>query len=322
MPAPQTRSDRLTIAAIADYQTGIEDTISDPEVVLQVTRECGCHEFNRKGLTYDWKAATDRGTVDAMSPEARADFTPVNPGVNMSLGWDGYKTADLVHELDLAVASGKQAIFDILENRLLWMPEAVKRAFCSDSYGDGTGTTYGTNPVTGWAGGVISTGTYAGVNVATYTSIQGQVLSGAPYNTFSTDPLPALTQATLACYRGTDQGQGEYKPTHGFMDVTNFGYVLNALNDIRQSVKLEEHMATGTQTFTHMGVKWYMDRLATANRLFLGNMKFLKVQTPFKSLIQTRRQEQISPLSISLLCFFFGRMVFKNPRAFARVTTA
>lgn len=315
-----TRAARALIAGFSDFQTGIEDSESDPFVVQQLLREQGKIMTGKKGTAYEWKLATGRGTVDAMSPEARADFTPVNPGVNLSLTNKGYKTADLVHEIDEKECSGRQGIFDLIENRLLWMPEAVGRGFNTDFYLDGTQTTYGTNAIIGAAGAIISSGTYAGQNVGTETALAGQVSSAAPHTTFSTDPFPSLTTAFLSCYRGTEAGAGQYKPTHCLMDVTNFSYILNAANDLRTTLQVEEKF--GTQAVTFMGVKCIMDRFAVAARLFVLNMKYLEVHTPFDKFMQTRRQEQISPLSVSLLCFFYGKLVFKLPRAFARITTA
>jgi hypothetical protein len=324
MAATQTRDARLTIAVYDDFEKGMVDSQSDPLVVPKWARENGLWKFGKKGENFKWKAATDRPSVGAMSPAATFSFTPTNPGVELSLGWKGYRTTDLVHELDLAVAEGKQAIFDILQNRLYWMPEALGRAMNTEFYsGDGsTDGGFGTNGWIGLTNSIVTTGTYAGQNIATHTALAGQVDSAAPHTTFSSDPFPSLVDAFLQCYRGTDAGMGEYRPTHCFTDVTNFGYILNATNDLRNSVKHEKDAKLGTEKVTFMGVEIIMDRFATANRLFVLNSDFLEFHTPFKQPIQTRRKEELSPLSISLLCFTYSRLVNKLPRAHARITTA
>jgi hypothetical protein len=324
MAATQTREARLAIAVYDDFEKGMLDSLSDPLVVPKWLRENDLWEYNRKGENYKWDVVTDRPSVGAMSPAAQFSFTPTNPGIQPSLGWKGYRTTDLVHELDLAVAEGKQQIFDILNQRLTWMPEAVARAMNTEFYsGDGsTDSGFGANGWVGLTNAIVTTGTYAGIAMATHTAFNGQVDSAAPHTSFSTDPFPSLVDAFLQCYRGSDAGMGEYRPTHCFTDVTNFGYILNAANDLRQSVQHEKNAKLGTETVRFMGVEIIMDRFATANRLFVVNKDFICAQTPFKQPMQTRRKEELSPLSISLLCFTYSRLVVKLPRAHARITTA
>lgn len=324
MPATQTRAARLTIATIDDYEKGIDDAISDELVVLNVMKAAGRVKYRKRGENVRWKIVTDRGTVAAMSPAETSSFAPTNPGIELTLGNRGFRTTDLIHELDVEVADGPEQIFDLVENRLMWMPEHVGRAICVEAYtGDGsTDNGYGTNAIIGWNSSIVTTGSYAGQTVTTHTAVQGQVSSAAPHTTFSTDPFPSLTTAIISTIRGRDAGMGNHYPSHIFMDPTNFTYVLNAANDLRQDMNDASKRRYGTRAITFMDTELIMDRLAPSARNYVINMKSQELQTPFKSLIQLRRKSELSPLSEAFLCFFYGRWVNRMPRVNARITTA
>ena len=324
MAATQTRAARLTIAAISDYEPGIEDSLSEELVVMNVAKAAGIVKTKKRGDPFDWKVVTDRGAVTAMSADATSTFTATNPGISLTLTYRGFKTSDLVHEIDIEVAQGPAQIYDILQNRIFWMPEHVGRAICTEAYtGDGsTDNGFGTNSIIGWNNSIISSGNYGGQSTTTHTAIAGQVLSGGVHGTFSSDPFPSLTTSIIACNRGKDAGMGSHWPTHVFMDPTNFGYVLNAANDIVQTTNYQPNLKYGTQTVKHMNCEIVMDRFAPANRNYVINMRTQEIHTPFKSLIQTRRKSELSPLSEAMLCFSYLRWVNKLPRANARVTTA
>lgn len=325
MAAAQNRAARLIIANIDDWEKGIDDAKSDELVVLNVAKEAGIIKNNKKGETLRRKYVTDRGVVDAMTTEATSTFTPTNPGLELAWGWKGYKTTDAVHELDTVTAADANAVFDIMQNRVLWMPEAIGRAFCIDTYiGDGsTDAGYGTNSIIGWDNSIISTGTYAGQSVTANTAFAGQVLSGGVHASFSTDPFKSLTPSVIACMRGKDAGMGSHFPTHILIDPTGFGYLLNASNDLRRDDGDSSKKKYGTRALTFMDLDIVMDRLAPALKYYTINMKTQEVHTPFpKGLIQTRRESKLSPLSENLLAFVYCRWVNKLPRANARTTYA
>lgn len=324
MAATQTRAARLTLAAIDDWEKGDTDAISDELVIMNLFKSAGAIKTGKSGPQLRWKLVTDRGTVAAMSAEATSTFVPTNPGIELVLGNRGFKTTDLVHEIDLVEAADEHAVFDIMQNRVYWMPEHIGRAWCVEQYtGDGsTDNGYGTNSIIGWNNSIVSTGAYAGITVTTHTAVKGQVLSGGVHGTFSTDPFPSLTASIIACIRGKDAGMGSHYPTHVIMDPTNFGYVLNASNDLRRDTSDSSKKKYGTRTLSFMDCDIVMDRLAPANTNYVINMKTQEVHTPFKKLIQTRRKSEINVLSEAMLCFAYGKSVNKLPRANARVTTA
>ena len=323
--AAQTRAARLLIAGIADQEAIMPlDSISDPYPFEKVLRAAGKIKTGKKGTSLDFKIQTARGSVTAMSSEATSNFTPVNPGVNVTFSNKGYKTSDLVHETDLEEADGAQRIFDIVENRTMWMPEALGRARQTECYtGDGsTDSGFGANGIIGLDNQVRTTGSYGGQDVAVETALKGQVLSGGVHASFSTDPFPSLVATFIACMRGTDRGMGDYRPTHSFISPTGFGYLLNAANDLRRSVKHETDAQLGTEKITFMGVEILMDRFISTLKQYTINSRFLEWHTPFGALTQVRKKEELSPLSVSLLCFNYMKQVVRLPRAFAITTYA
>ena len=324
----QTAAARAALVTIADFEKGAQDSESDPFVEQKWMRANGIPKTNKTGITDDWKAMTARGTVDAMTRDATSTFSVVNPGVNLSLANAGYKTSEVIHETDIAENSGsKQQIIDMLQNRLEWMPEAIHRARASDFYGYGiaqgqtNGSSFGTNPIIGLRGAIITSGTYAGQNVATETALKGQVLSGGVHQSFSIEPFQSLTQAILACYRGTDVGMGQYEPDGIFTGVTNFGYLLNASNEPRRDVSSADTLKTGKTNLVFMGIPIFMSRFCPDKMYFVLNSKFIQDRTPFDNHIQARSKKEVSPLVMNLLCFYYGHLRVTLPRAHAFVTT-
>ncbi len=325
MAASQTRAARFLIAQLDDYEKGDPmDYISEPMPVLDEAKAAGIIKYNKKGDQCRFKVVTDRGSVTAMSADATSTFTATNPGIEVVFGNRGYKTTDQISEIDTEVAAGASEIFDLQANRVLWMPEHITRGMETEVYtGDGsTDAGFGANGLVGWNSTIITSGNFGGQSTTTHTALAGQVLSAGVHATFSTDPFPSLRAMIHACVRGKDAGRGVNWPTHVFMDVDNMGYVLNASNDLRMDQSHSAKREYGVEDITFMKAKLVMDRYAPANRCYVINMKTQELQTPFRSLIQSRRKKELSPLSEQFLTFFFGRWINRNPRANARVTTS
>lgn len=327
--ATQTRSARLLTAAIADYVVGMPvDSISDPFPLEKILRAEGRIKTGKKGTSLERKVQVARGSVGAMSAEATSTFTPVNRVANMTWVNKGYKTTDRVHEIDLMEASGPQELYDIMENATLWMPETLGRARATEMYnGDGsTDNGYGNNGFIGLNSAIITTGTYAGQTVDTETALKGQVNSGAPHSTFSTDPFPSLVESVIDGMRGTDRGMGDYSPNYMFIDPTGFAYLLNAANDQRRSVNHEKDTKLGVETMNFMGVKIVMDRFCPALTYYILNTKYIEIHTPYGALNQVKKKDVSAdsgePLAVNLLCFNYAKFIVTLPRAQVRVTYA
>jgi hypothetical protein len=327
--ATQTRAARLLTAAIADYVTGMPvDSISDPFPMEKILRAEGRIKTGKKGPELSRKVQVARGTTSGMSVEATSTFTPVNRVADMRWVNKGFKTTDRVHEIDLIEASGESELYDILENCTMWMPETIGRARAVSRYiGDGASADgYGNNGYIGLNNAIITTGSYAGVNVATETALQGQVNTGGVHASFSTDPFPSLVESTIDGMRGTDRGMGDYTPQYGFIDPTGFAYLLNAANDQRRSVNHEKDTKLGVEALTFMGVKWIMDRFCPTLTYYIVNTKYIEEHTPYGALNQVKKRdvsaESGEPLATNLLCFNYSKFIVTLPRAQVRVTYA
>jgi len=321
--AVNTAAARLAVAAINQYEKEVRDSISDYFQEVEYLRENSRIKLNSAGPSIEWPVVTQRGTVEKFDREARTDFTPTNPGVRLVLSNKGYKTADLIHQTDIWEAAGPQQIIDLMENRMQWMPEAIQRALAFHFYGDGTDTAYGSNPIIGLAGGVKTSGTYGGQDVAVETALQGQVLSGAPYNAFSTDPLNAITSAILATERGTNAGAENMYPDAIWLSYTNWAQVANAIEAKRRIVEAGDSEKTGKKgTLTHMGVRIYRTRFLSSGTMWVTNSKFLDLRSPCPKLLMPYKQEIPSPWAVGMMIIFYGLFRVIVPRAHAKVTIA
>lgn len=321
MAATQTAAARHIVTTIADFESGMNDSLSNPFTFQKWMKAKGRIFTKKTGSSQEWRVLTDRPTVDEMSRDATANFTPTNPGLVLTISNKGYKAADIIHDTDIAENSGsKEKIIDLLENRVAWLPEAIRVAIETDAFGDGTSTTYGTNAIQGAAYAIVTTGTVYGQAFATHTALNGQVNTGGVHATFSTDPFPSLVDTIIDCYRGTDAGMGMFEPDGIFIDPTGYAYVLNAANDVRQNFSFKETEAFGVKAITFMGVPIMMNRFSTSGVYFTFNSGLMDISTPYGELIQSRRKDEMSPVSMPLLNFFYGRLRFKIPRAHSRTT--
>lgn len=321
--AVQSAAARLAVTAINQYEKEVQDSISDFFQEVEYLREHGRIKFNSSGPSIEWPVVTNRSTVDAFSREARTDFTPTNPGVRLTLSNKGYKTADLIHQTDLWECAGPQQIIDLMENRMQWQPEAIQRALANDFFLDGTQTTYGTNAIIGLNGGVKTSGTYGGQDVAVETALAGNVLSGAPYNAFSTDPFNALSQGILACERGTNAGSANMYPDAIWLSYTQYAQLLNAVETKRRIIESDDNEKTGKKgVLKHMGVPIYRTRFLAAGTGWITNSKFLDIRCPTPKLLMPYKQEVASPWSIGMMIVFYGLMRVIVPRAHAKMTLA
>jgi len=146
--------------------------------------------------------------------------------------------------LEMLQNSSKEAIIDLLDGRMQVSEARLLNRISGDLYGDGTGN--GGKNLDGLGAAVAAvptTGTYGGINRATWTFWQNQITTGA---TSSTTILAAMTTAAIKQIRGTD------KADLIVAGNTLYGYYVGALQAI-QRIAAEESGAAGFASLKFYG---------------------------------------------------------------------
>ena len=155
-----------------------------------------------------------------------------------------YADAVTMSGLEMLQNSSKEAIIDLLDGRMQVSEARLLNRISGDLYGDGTGN--GGKNLDGLGAAVAAvptTGTYGGINRATWTFWQNQITSGA---TSSSTILAAMTTAAIKQIRGTD------KADLIVAGNTLYSYYVGALQAI-QRIAAEESGAAGFASLKFYG---------------------------------------------------------------------
>ena len=120
-----------------------------------------------------------------------------------------YASAVTISGLEMLQNSGKEAIIDLLEGRIKVAEAQLANRINLDLYGDGTGN--GGKNLTGLAAAVAdrpTSGTYGGINRATWTFWQNQAFSGVTNGGAAVSAANIqsyMTQLAIKLVRGTDK---------------------------------------------------------------------------------------------------------------------
>ena len=155
-----------------------------------------------------------------------------------------YADAVTMSGLEMLQNSSKEAIIDLLDGRMQVSEARLLNRISGDLYGDGTGN--GGKNLDGLGAAVAAvptSGTYGGINRATWTFWQNQITTGA---TSSTTILAAMTTAAIKQIRGTD------KADLIVAGNTLYSYYVGALQAI-QRIAAEESDAAGFASLKFYG---------------------------------------------------------------------
>jgi hypothetical protein len=145
--------------------------------------------------------------------------------------------------LEMLQNSSKEAIIDLLDGRMQVSEARLLNRISGDLYGDGTGN--GGKNLDGLGAAVAAvptSGTYGGINRATWTFWQNQITTGAT----SANILSSMTTAAIKQIRGTD------KADLIVAGNTMYSYYVGALQAI-QRIAAEESGAAGFASLKFYG---------------------------------------------------------------------
>lgn len=208
------------------------------------------------------------------------DITPNSPLTAPQYDIKQYAAAVTVSGLDQLMNSGKEAIIDLLEGRMMVAEKQLMNQISAGIYSDGTGN--GGKDITGLQAAISTTpttGTYGGINRATWTFWRNVAFSaatdgGSPAN--SSNIQSYMNRTILQTVRGTDS------PDLAVADNNYYRLFLESLQAI-QRVTTEEDAAAGFSSLAYYGAgKKMMVRLdggiggsIPANRMYFLNTDYI-----------------------------------------------
>lgn len=208
------------------------------------------------------------------------DITPNSPLTAPQYDIKQYAAAVTISGLEQLMNSGKEAIIDLLEGRIMVAEKQLMNQISAGVYSDGTGN--GGKDITGLAAAISTTpttGTYGGINRATWTFWRNVAFSaatdgGAPANASNIQSY--MNRTILQTVRGTDS------PDLCVADNNYYRLFLESLQAI-QRVTTEEDAGAGFSSLAYFGAgKKMMVRLdggiggsIPTNRMYFLNTDYI-----------------------------------------------
>lgn len=313
------------IYTIDKYIKGVDDQISTEIVELFWFMDRKKRfVYNSGGTGISWNVRLERGTPQGFARETRLNVVRKNRTQQARLTNRGYGIGELVHQTDLWENRQPEALADFLEDLLEGMTGDLYNTIGTGVYDNGA-----TSAVTdalgfqGFEAAMITTGTYANINVATYTSFAGNASSAAPYSQFSQDPIPALDAAIRDCIAGAELGRRSAKPDVGFMSRANYDICSQTFQRSMRLGKDKTSMDLGwDDNFVYKGVTFFPSDYVDSDKMALMASKYVDFRFPTPKFINTWRYSEGVPKAEYIIMIVYGLMRVKAPRTCGLFTLA
>ena len=220
-------------------------------------------------------AMSKPGTAKSISRGEQVSYAEADYVQTPALDWAEYVNTVVIPRRDINEASGKAQIFSRVALEMDRLVRELKEKIFTDFWtGDGSNTSlYGVDT---WC---ITTGSYAGINVATYTNWAGN------YDSAETDVSDTELLGTHIAATCQDK---EY-PSH---IVSSRGLMFDMMKDIAyplQNLGAGDTADVGYLRFNFYGIPWIADDLCPAFSIYVLNTNYIDFYVPTGA--QTMRVE-------------------------------
>lgn len=272
------------IATTIQNRSGVlADNVTNNNALLAKLRKRGnVRPFPGGNVILEEIMYTDTSTINANSYSGyeALNIAPNSPISAAQFDIKQYSAAVSMSGLEMLQNAGEEQIIDLLDGRMQVAEAQLMNRIASDIYLDGTGN--GGKNITGLAAAVADTptsGTYGGIDRATWTFWRNQYFSGASDGgaaVSASNISNYMTQTALRTVRGTD------KADLIVADNNYYAFYVASLQAI-QRVASEETAGAGFATLKFYGGGTSADVVldggiggnATANHMWFINTKYL-----------------------------------------------
>lgn len=330
MPAPSDdAAEAAAIYTIDKYIKGVDDQASHelPEIYWWKEKS-GQFKYGQHGPGVSWLARLEQFQAEGFARETRLDVVRRNRTQRATLQNRGYGMGEMLHWTDIQENGAPEALENLLTDMLDAMKADILVAPVAGLYDDGTDTTYDGLGFQGSLSFMKTTGSYAGISMTEYPEWASPSIttSQAPYNAFTSEPLPVLDEMVkhMRENSGGPAGRTAQKPDVAFMDWDLF-LTIKATLIRRYQLTLPQNkdiQAFGNfEHFMYNGVTWFPTfniPAAYADNVFVYTSDTICWEFPTSKFINEFRQEEGIPRSIYVLFIIYGRIRCKAPRRNAR----
>jgi hypothetical protein len=272
------------IATTIQSRSGeLADNVMDNNPLLQRLKSRGnVRPFSGGNVILEELMYNDSSTnnTNSYSGYEVLNIAPNSPISAAQFAITQYASAVTMSGLEMLQNAGKEQIIDLMEGRIRVAEAQLMNRIDTDMYGNGTGN--GGKNITGLAAAVPddpTTGTYGGIDRATWTFWQPKSYSG------TTDGGAAVSASNIIQYMTTLALQlvrGNDKPDLFVADNNYYGLYVNALQAI-QRVTSEQNAGSGFASLKFYGGGTTADVVlgggigshATANHMWMLNTKYI-----------------------------------------------
>jgi hypothetical protein len=223
------------IATTIQQRSGeLADNVTNNNALLRKLKAKGnVRPFGGGNVILEEIMYVDASTINVNS---YSGYEPLNVGVNSPISAAQYSIAQYagaitMSGLEMLQNSSKEQIIDLMEGRMKVTEAQLMNRIDYDLYQDGTGN--GGKNLTGLGGALTTagTGTYGGIDRATWTFWKNQFFRGV------TDGGAAVSAANIVAYMtklGLSCVRGQDMPDLWVLDSTYYGFYVNALTAIQR----------------------------------------------------------------------------------------
>jgi hypothetical protein len=291
-------SDQLLAGTHQRYFRGVEDTLTEENVGMNMLKRRGRIVTGKTGSHLDWRVRTQyTSTIKGWRDLDEIDFIRESNYDTAALNWKGYAGSYTISRWDKTLNGGDEAIFNIQEQEMRWLEEGFVRTMEEGFWDDGTAQT-GNKGLTGVQAFVANTGTYADIAL-TNSYWQAQVVDGdaGPNTDFASDAIERCATAYLQAGRGGGV-HGQRRNIHAwFTDRTTWVLVHSAIqtNERFGYGKDEDTASAGFQNVLVMGVPMYWADAHPSAKIHGLNFDVIDLCVAGPRMIETTEESTINP---------------------------
>lgn len=212
MAFPNQRVSDIIATTIANRSRKLADNLTHNNALLFMLQKRGNMRTVSGGTHIMEEIMYDdggHGNTGSYSGYDVIDITPDSPISAAEYDFKQYAASVTISGMEILQNSGREQMIDLLEGRIQAAETRLRNRIAADIYGDGTGN--GGKDITGLAAAISdtpTTGTYGGIDRATWAFWRNQVISctsdvGAPMGPSTI--LSGMNKLMLACTRGNDR---------------------------------------------------------------------------------------------------------------------
>ncbi len=290
---------QLLAATHAEFIRGVEDGITEENVLLNLLESRGRVMKGMSGTHLEWRVRKQANTtVTDWRGMDEIDFVRENSYDTAKLNWKGYAGSYTVEWWHAQANKGRNQIFDLQKEELLWLRSDIMEKMEDGAFDDGTADNG--KGFEGLEAFVKATGTYANIS-QTNAYWAAQVVAGnaGPNTSFATDAIERMATAFVQAGRGGST-RGKAGQIHCWITDRDTWVIVHSKiqTNERFGYAADKNTAeAGFENILVMGRPMYWSDSATATKMYGKNLDTIELACTTRDLLVPDSKLLLSPKS-------------------------